>query len=152
MVGDVANSQRKSLRQPIVILRLLESKLTFQTFRFELATVRQGSYQCPFIVFVDTRSSGIVILWATEQLTLGYYGIIVISYQRLVECYIAIVEHNGTGGSLALILGIVLFFIPDIASLLFAIMPSGRTGMFGDRVAGKSREYLASQTFTATPL
>ena len=62
--------------------------------------------------------------------------------------YIAIVEHNGTGGSLALILGIVQFFISVIATLLFAIMPSGR--MFGDRVAGKSRKYLASQTFTAS--
>ncbi|KAF8964745.1 1,3-beta-glucan synthase [Flammula alnicola] len=62
--------------------------------------------------------------------------------------YIAIVEHNGTGGSLALILGIVQFFISVIATVLFAVMPSGR--MFGDRVAGKSRKYLASQTFTAS--
>jgi 1,3-beta-glucan synthase len=62
--------------------------------------------------------------------------------------YIAIAEHNGGGGSLALILGIVQFFISVVATLLFAIMPSGR--MFGDRVAGKSRKYLASQTFTAS--
>ena len=62
--------------------------------------------------------------------------------------YIAIVEHNGNGGSLSLILGIVQFFISIIATVLFAIMPSGR--MFGDRVAGKSRKYLASQTFTAS--
>jgi len=62
--------------------------------------------------------------------------------------YIAIVEHNNTGGQLSLILGIVQFFISVIATVLFAIMPSGR--MFGDRVAGKSRKYLASQTFTAS--
>jgi 1,3-beta-glucan synthase len=62
--------------------------------------------------------------------------------------YISIAERNGGGGSLALILGIVQFFISVIATLLFAIMPSGR--MFGDRVAGKSRKYLASQTFTAS--
>ena len=62
--------------------------------------------------------------------------------------YIAIVESNGTGGSLSLILGIVQFFISAIATLLFAIVPSGR--MFGDRVRGKSRKYLASQTFTAS--
>lgn len=62
--------------------------------------------------------------------------------------YVAIVEHNGTGGSLSLILGIVQFFISVIATALFAVMPSGR--MFGDRVAGKSRKYLASQTFTAS--
>lgn len=62
--------------------------------------------------------------------------------------YIAIAEKNGTGGSLALILGIVQFFISVAATILFAVMPSGR--MFGDRVAGKSRKYLASQTFTAS--
>jgi 1,3-beta-glucan synthase len=52
------------------------------------------------------------------------------------------------GGSLALILGIAQFFISIGATLLFGIMPSGR--MFGDRVASKSRKYLASQTFTAS--
>lgn len=63
--------------------------------------------------------------------------------------YVAIAEHSsGGGGSLALILGIVQFFISVVATLLFAVMPSGR--MFGDRVAGKSRKYLASQTFTAS--
>ena len=62
--------------------------------------------------------------------------------------YIAIVEHNGTGGNLSLILGIVQFFISAIATLFFAVVPSGR--MFGDRVGGKSRKYLASQTFTAS--
>ncbi|CAL1710234.1 unnamed protein product [Somion occarium] len=62
--------------------------------------------------------------------------------------YIAIAESNSPGGSLALILGIVQFFISVVATLLFAILPSGR--MFGDRVAGKSRKYLASQTFTAS--
>ena len=36
----------------------------------------------------------------------------------------------------------------SLATVLFAIIPSGR--MFGDRVAGKSRKYLASQTFTAS--
>lgn len=62
--------------------------------------------------------------------------------------YIAIAESNSPGGSLALILGIVQFFISVVATILFAFLPSGR--MFGDRVAGKSRKYLASQTFTAS--
>lgn len=62
--------------------------------------------------------------------------------------YIAIVESNGTGGSLSLILGIVQFFISAIATLLFSVLPSGR--MFGDRVRGKSRKHLANQTFTAS--
>ncbi|TFK45980.1 1,3-beta-glucan synthase [Heliocybe sulcata] len=60
--------------------------------------------------------------------------------------YVAIAVGNGSGGSLPLILGIVQF-ISVVTTVLFAIMPSGR--MFGDRVAGKSRKYLASQTFTA---
>jgi 1,3-beta-glucan synthase len=62
--------------------------------------------------------------------------------------YIAIAEQQGNAGQLALILGITQFFISVVATLLFAIMPSGR--MFGDRVAGTSRKYLASQTFTAS--
>lgn len=63
--------------------------------------------------------------------------------------YVAIAENSSSrGGSLALILGIVQFFISVVATLLFGTMPSGR--MFGDRVAGKSRKYLASQTFTAS--
>ena len=62
--------------------------------------------------------------------------------------YVAIAESSSPGGQLALILGIVQFFISAVATLLFAILPSGR--MFGDRVAGKSRKYLASQTFTAS--
>ncbi|KAF8914288.1 1,3-beta-glucan synthase component-domain-containing protein [Gymnopilus junonius] len=48
----------------------------------------------------------------------------------------AVATHNGTSGTLALILGIVQFFISVIATVLFAIMTSGR--MFGD------------QTFTAS--
>ncbi|KAI0059937.1 1-3-beta-glucan synthase [Artomyces pyxidatus] len=63
--------------------------------------------------------------------------------------YIGIVETSpSAGGQLALILGIVQFFISVVATLLFGTMPSGR--MFGDRVASKSRKYLANQTFTAS--
>ncbi|KIJ31383.1 glycosyltransferase family 48 protein [Sphaerobolus stellatus SS14] len=61
--------------------------------------------------------------------------------------YIAIAGGDSSN-QLALILGIVQFFISVVATILFAIIPSGR--MFGDRVAGKSRKYLASQTFTAS--
>ncbi|KZT38590.1 1,3-beta-glucan synthase [Sistotremastrum suecicum HHB10207 ss-3] len=60
--------------------------------------------------------------------------------------YIALFDNQSS--QLPLILGIVQFFISVVATLLFGIMPSGR--MFGDRVAGKSRKYLASQTFTAS--
>lgn len=48
----------------------------------------------------------------------------------------------------SLILGIVQFFISVCATVAFGVLPSGR--MFGDRVAGKNRKYLANQTFTAS--
>ncbi|WRT68817.1 1,3-beta-glucan synthase component FKS1 [Kwoniella shivajii] len=51
-------------------------------------------------------------------------------------------------GRISLILGIVQFFVAVVATAAFATLPSGR--MFGDRVAGKSRKYLANQTFTAS--
>jgi hypothetical protein len=59
--------------------------------------------------------------------------------------YIAVAANQpGGSGSLALILGIAQFFISIDATLLFRIMPSGR--MFGDRIASKSRNYLASHS------
>ncbi|WVN91184.1 1,3-beta-glucan synthase component FKS1 [Cryptococcus depauperatus CBS 7841] len=51
-------------------------------------------------------------------------------------------------GRVSLILGVVQFFCSVVATIAFATLPSGR--MFGDRVAGKSRKYLANQTFTAS--
>ncbi|GJN87989.1 hypothetical protein Rhopal_000944-T1 [Rhodotorula paludigena] len=48
----------------------------------------------------------------------------------------------------ALIVGIVQFVVAVILVVTFSVVPSGR--LFGDRVTGKSRKYLASQTFTAS--
>ncbi|KAI1646897.1 glycosyltransferase family 48 protein [Daldinia loculata] len=48
----------------------------------------------------------------------------------------------------ALILGIVQFFIALITFLFFAIMPLG--GLFGSYLTRNSRQYVASQTFTAS--
>ncbi|KAG1731889.1 glycosyltransferase family 48 protein [Suillus lakei] len=64
--------------------------------------------------------------------------------------YIAYVESrvNPTTSQIPLIVGIVQFFISIVATIAFGLFPSGR--MFGDRVAGKSRKYMASQTFTAS--
>ena len=62
--------------------------------------------------------------------------------------YVAFTDTPGGSSNVPLIIGIVQFFISVVATLLFAIMPSGR--IFGDRVAEKSRKYLASQTFTAS--
>lgn len=62
--------------------------------------------------------------------------------------YIAMVDGKKGNGQIPLIIGVVQFFISVVATLVFGLIPSGR--MFGDRVAGKSRKYMASQTFTAS--
>lgn len=59
--------------------------------------------------------------------------------------YVALVDASS---SVATIIASVQFAVAVIATIMFGIIPSGR--MFGDRVAGKSRKYLASQTFTAS--
>lgn len=60
--------------------------------------------------------------------------------------YIAMVDD--TKGNISHIVGIVQFFVSVVVTVIFGVIPSGR--MFGDRVAGKSRKYMASQTFTAS--
>ncbi|RQM08347.1 hypothetical protein DH86_00003819 [Scytalidium sp. 3C] len=49
---------------------------------------------------------------------------------------------------LALILGIVQFFIALATFIFFSVMPLG--GLFGSYMSKKSRRYVASQTFTAS--
>jgi 1,3-beta-glucan synthase len=62
--------------------------------------------------------------------------------------YIALVDDRPAPTQIPLIIGIVQFFISVVVTLVFGLLPSGR--LFGDRVAGKSRKYMASQTFTAS--
>ena len=62
--------------------------------------------------------------------------------------YIAMVDGRPSTSNIPLIVSIVQFFVSVVATVAFSLIPSGR--MFGDRVAGKSRKYLASQTFTAS--
>ncbi|KAG8936786.1 1,3-beta-D-glucan synthase [Tulasnella sp. 418] len=62
--------------------------------------------------------------------------------------YIVFYDSSNGKSNVPLILGIVQFGLGVFFTILFGIVPSGR--MFGDRVAGKSRKYLASQTFTAS--
>ncbi|KAH9484288.1 1,3-beta-D-glucan synthase [Psilocybe cubensis] len=62
--------------------------------------------------------------------------------------YIAMVDDLPNKTQIPLIIGIVQFGISVAVTIAFGIIPSGR--MFGDRVAGKSRKYMASQTFTAS--
>ncbi|KAH0583885.1 1,3-beta-D-glucan synthase [Termitomyces sp. 'cryptogamus'] len=62
--------------------------------------------------------------------------------------YVALVDGRSGKSQVPLIIGVIQFFISVVATLVFGIIPSGR--MFGDRVAGKARKYMASQTFTAS--
>ncbi|KAF9482743.1 1,3-beta-glucan synthase [Pholiota conissans] len=62
--------------------------------------------------------------------------------------YIAMVDDLPAKTQVPLIVGMVQFFVSVVVTIAFGIIPSGR--MFGDRVAGKSRKYMASQTFTAS--
>ncbi|TXT04826.1 hypothetical protein VHUM_04094 [Vanrija humicola] len=61
---------------------------------------------------------------------------------------IYIAFFNSRESELTKWLGVGQFIFAIIFTLLFGVMPSGR--MFGDRVAGKNRKYLANQTFTAS--
>lgn len=62
--------------------------------------------------------------------------------------YIAIIDGRTDNGQIPLIIGVVQFFVSVVVTIIFGVVPSGR--MFGDRVAGKARKYMASQTFTAS--
>lgn len=62
--------------------------------------------------------------------------------------YIATALNPHSSSQVPLILGAVQLALGILVTMMFGIIPSGR--MFGDRVAGKARKYLASQTFTAS--
>jgi 1,3-beta-glucan synthase len=62
--------------------------------------------------------------------------------------YVATQNAPLNDSKVALVIAIVQFFISLVLTLVFCIIPSGR--MFGDRVAGRARKYLANQTFTAS--
>ncbi|KAI9743305.1 MAG: 1,3-beta-D-glucan synthase [Claussenomyces sp. TS43310] len=55
---------------------------------------------------------------------------------------------NVQTNKIALILGVVQFIIAVITVIFFTVMPLG--GLFGSYLTGKSRKYVASQTFTAS--
>ncbi|KAJ2919772.1 hypothetical protein MD484_g740, partial [Candolleomyces efflorescens] len=65
-----------------------------------------------------------------------------------LTAYVAITESEVNSSAVALAVAKFQFAISVMATFFFAITPSGR--LCGDRVAGKSRKYLASQTFTAS--
>lgn len=77
-----------------------------------------------------------------------FFLLVVLALTGGPTVYIAIVDGKSGNSNIPLIIGIVQFGISAAVTLLFGIIPSGR--MFGDRVAGKARKYMASQTFTAS--
>ncbi|KAI0093659.1 glycosyltransferase family 48 protein [Irpex rosettiformis] len=86
---------------------------------------------------------------ASHLTTRLVFLLIVLAITAGPTVYIATVDGKpGPPSNIPLIIGIVQFFVSLIVTLCFGLIPSGR--MFGDRVAGKSRKYMASQTFTAS--
>jgi 1,3-beta-glucan synthase len=72
--------------------------------------------------------------------------LIVLAITTAPTIYIAIGTNRDH--SYAPIIAYVQFGISAAFTLFFSIVPSAR--LFGDRVAGKARKYLANQTFTAS--
>ncbi|BFZ59169.1 1,3-beta-D-glucan synthase [Saitoella coloradoensis] len=62
--------------------------------------------------------------------------------------YIFSLTESGQEGKIAVIVGVVHFIIALITFFFFAIIPLG--SLFGNYLTGKSRRYVASQTFTAS--
>ncbi|KAF7338305.1 Glycosyltransferase family 48 protein [Mycena venus] len=86
---------------------------------------------------------------ASHLTTRLLFLIIILALTAGPTFYIAMVDGRPNQTSqIPLIVGIVQFFISAVVTVAFGLIPSGR--MFGDRVAGKSRKYMASQTFTAS--
>ncbi|KAI0030827.1 1-3-beta-glucan synthase [Vararia minispora EC-137] len=85
---------------------------------------------------------------ASHLTTRFVFLLIILAITAGPTVYIALVDGQRTTSQVPLILGVVQFFVSVVVTVIFGIIPSGR--MFGDRVAGKSRKYMASQTFTAS--
>lgn len=73
--------------------------------------------------------------------------ILVLVVNAAPAVYVFIIDGN-QGNKLALILGVIQFFIAMITYFFFSIMPLG--GLFGSYLTKNSRQYVASQTFTAS--
>lgn len=101
-----------------------------------LATLMEFSY-------VPTTWNNTIHLWRRLL-----FLMITFAVTSAPTIYIALAQKHSSSGSFTLALGIVQFFLSIVATLIFSIIPSGR--IFGDRVAGTSRKYLAGKTFTAS--
>ncbi|KAF4614803.1 hypothetical protein D9613_003048 [Agrocybe pediades] len=106
------------------------------TFIMILATIAEFSY-------IPTTWNN-----ASHLTTRLIFLIVILAITGGPTFYVAMVDDLPQKNNLPLIIGIVQFFISVVVTIAFGIIPSGR--MFGDRVAGKARKYMASQTFTAS--
>ncbi|KAF2155139.1 glycosyltransferase family 48 protein [Myriangium duriaei CBS 260.36] len=93
-------------------------------------------------MYVPRRWSG------AQHLTKRLLFLIVIFVINLgPSVYIFFIDKTGSS-KISHILGIVQFLIALATFIFFSIMPLG--GLFGSYLTGKSRRYVASQTFTAS--
>jgi 1,3-beta-glucan synthase len=111
-----------------------------------------GGAVATFIMIVATCAEYMYLptTWhnASHLTTRLFFLLIVLALTGGPTVYLAIIDSRPTTNNVPLIIGVVQFGISVVATLVFGLVPSGR--MFGDRVAGKSRKHLASQTFTAS--
>ncbi len=118
------------------------------------SAVALGGAVSTFIMILATLAefSYIQTTWnnASHLTTRLVFLLVILALTAGPTFYIAMVDDLPTTSKLSipLIIGVVQFFISAVVTIVFALVPSGR--MFGDRVAGKSRKYMASQTFTAS--
>ncbi|EMD38542.1 glycosyltransferase family 48 protein [Gelatoporia subvermispora B] len=115
------------------------------------ATALGGAVATLIMIFATLAEfSYIPTTWnnASHLTTRLIFLLIVLALTGGPTVYIIIVDGPKNKSNIPLIIGIVQFFVSVVATIAFGIIPSGR--MFGDRVAGKSRKYMASQTFTAS--
>ncbi|KAH9997287.1 1-3-beta-glucan synthase [Russula vinacea] len=85
---------------------------------------------------------------ASHLTTRFIFLLVILAITAVPTVYLAKIDGVPTTSRFPLYLGVAQFCVSIIVTLAFGIIPSGR--MFGDRVAGKSRKYMASQTFTAS--
>jgi 1,3-beta-glucan synthase len=76
-----------------------------------------------------------------------FFLLAILAINAAPSVYIFVIPNTQTT-QVALILGVVQFFVALITFLYFSVMPLG--GLFGNYLTKNSRKYVASQTFTAS--
>ncbi|OXV11226.1 hypothetical protein Egran_01011 [Elaphomyces granulatus] len=114
------------------------------------SAVALGGAVCSLIQIIATFAEWAYVprRWAGAQhLTKRLFFLILVFVVNLGPSVYIFLLSDGTG-NIALTLGIVQFFIALATFFFFSFMPLG--GLFGSYMKKKSRQYVASQTFTAS--